>query len=463
MTGSDSAIEARRALGRRLAGERRSEGLNQIRFAPLTGYSRSTVANVETGRQHVARDFWERCDHVFGTNGEYARAHDEIETMLSVQHEQAVREAEADRLAAVSFLDRIDSGEEREEGSPSKRRQALGLLWTAFAGSVAPDVLAALERVADPTPSRVDRRLIRANEELAETLAGLYGRGDPRISLPPTIALANNLLELLGLPMSEAVRADLMALVVGVHCQVGLWACHLHRGTLALRYLATACEIGSLSGDRPLRARALGALSYLYSSAPRGGHGGQPQRALDLLDEALDPAQRVDGFTRGWLATWRADQHATLGNLEAARADAQTAAGRLGRHEGEALTGFFSRRNYGQGMVGHLRSVHGVILALEGRADEAARTFDAVQKAAHNGRRKVATHAHQALALVGTGEAQAACASLRDSAVLAVTENYDLGIQRSSGVRRNFPQEWAGLPCVRDLDDQFQALAVRRG
>lgn len=113
-------------------------------------------------------------------------------------------------------------------------------------------------------------------------------------------------------------------------------------------------------------------------------------------------------------------------------------------------------------MGGHLRSVQGVILALEGRADEAARTFDSVQKAAHNGRRKVATHAHQALALVETGEAQAACNSLRSSVVLAATEDYDLGIQRAAGVRRGFPREWAGLPCVRDLDDRFQELAVRR-
>jgi hypothetical protein len=335
----------------------------------------------------------------------------------------------------------------------------LGLLWTAFASAATPDALEALERIAGPSPARVDRRLIRANEELAETLAGLYRGGDPRISLPPTIALANNLLELLDLPMSEAVRADLAALVVGVHCQVGLWACHMHKGNLALRYLATACEIGSLSGDRPLRARALGALSYLYSSAPRGGHGGQPRRALALLDEALDPSMRVDGFTRGWLATWRADQHATLGNLDAARADAQTAAKGLGGHEGKALTGFFSRRNYGQGMGGHLYSVQGVILALGGRADEAARTFGAVQKAAHNGRRRVATHAHQALALVETGEAEAACASLRESVKLAATEHYDLGIQRSAGVRQNFPRTWADLPCVRDLDDQFPALA----
>ncbi|RAY13481.1 hypothetical protein DPM19_20720 [Actinomadura craniellae] len=458
MAASDSVTEARRALGRRLAAARRSKGLNQNLFAPLTGYSRSTVANVETGRQHVARDFWARCDRVLGTHDEFARAHDEIETLLAGQYEQAAQEAETDRRAALAFLDRIDAG---EEGSSSKRRQALGLFWTAFAHAATPDALEALERVAGSgIPARVDRRLIRASEELAETLAGLYRGGDPRISMPPTIALANNLLQLIDLPMSDSVRADLTSLIVGVHCQVGLWACHMHRSTLALRYLSTACEIGSLSGERPLRARALGALSYLYSSAPRGGQGGRPRRALALLDEALDPSMHTDPFTKGWLATWRADQHAALGDLVAARADAHTAAKELGARDRGVLTGFFSRQNYGQGMGGHLRSVQGVILALDGKADDASRTFASVQRAAHNGRRKVATHAHQALALVETGEAEAACDSLAKSIELAAAERYDMGIQRSAGVRQRFPANWETLPCVRELDDQFQALAV---
>ena len=46
------------ALGRQLAASRRSAGLSQVRLAELTDYSRSTVANVETGRQQAPRDFW---------------------------------------------------------------------------------------------------------------------------------------------------------------------------------------------------------------------------------------------------------------------------------------------------------------------------------------------------------------------------------------------------------------------
>lgn len=61
--------EALRSLGRHLAELRRAAGYNQHTFAPLTGYGRSTVANVETGRQRVPRRFWEQSDHALGAGG----------------------------------------------------------------------------------------------------------------------------------------------------------------------------------------------------------------------------------------------------------------------------------------------------------------------------------------------------------------------------------------------------------
>lgn len=46
---------ARCALGARLATYRRAAGLTQTGLASLVAFSRSTIANVETGRQHVPR------------------------------------------------------------------------------------------------------------------------------------------------------------------------------------------------------------------------------------------------------------------------------------------------------------------------------------------------------------------------------------------------------------------------
>lgn len=75
---SEEISEARRALGRQLAALRQAAGYNQHQFAPLTCYGRSTVANVETGRQQVPREFWERCDEVLGTDGALATGADRI-------------------------------------------------------------------------------------------------------------------------------------------------------------------------------------------------------------------------------------------------------------------------------------------------------------------------------------------------------------------------------------------------
>src|SRR5450755_4623538 len=66
---------ARQALGRQLAALRRTAGYSQKDFAPLTGYRRGTVANVETGRQNVPRVFWERCAKALGAD-ELVAAHE---------------------------------------------------------------------------------------------------------------------------------------------------------------------------------------------------------------------------------------------------------------------------------------------------------------------------------------------------------------------------------------------------
>jgi hypothetical protein len=78
--------DARVALGRRLAELRRAAGYTQHGLAPLTLYGRSTVANVELGRQSVGRDFWVRCDDALRTGGVLAAEYDQIHTRPSSMH-----------------------------------------------------------------------------------------------------------------------------------------------------------------------------------------------------------------------------------------------------------------------------------------------------------------------------------------------------------------------------------------
>jgi transcriptional regulator with XRE-family HTH domain len=303
--------------------------------------------------------------------------------------------------------------------------------------------------------TRIGPKQVGAHQEMEEALAGLYRSADPLAVLPATKTYADSVLELLDQPMGERVRAKLGAVAAGVHAQVGLWACHMHRPHLAYRYLSTACELATGIGDRGLQARTRGALSYLFSSAPRGGTGGRPDRALSLLDQALDLAQDSDSFTKGWLATWRADQYATLGNLDAARADVDAADAWLSANDPSGLQGFFARSSYGYGMKSHLESVRGLVFALGSQADEADQAFEQVQNSAPNVRRWIATQEHRGLGDVEAGDPDRACAALGVAVASAERENYGMGLMRAVGVRGRFDPGWSSLACVRDLDEQL--------
>jgi DNA-binding XRE family transcriptional regulator len=87
----NTIIEARRTLGRRLAAYRQAAGYGQEEFAPLVHYSRSSLANVETGRQKGSRDFWQQCDELLNTGGGLMTAFGEIETTVRQRRQELAR------------------------------------------------------------------------------------------------------------------------------------------------------------------------------------------------------------------------------------------------------------------------------------------------------------------------------------------------------------------------------------
>jgi transcriptional regulator with XRE-family HTH domain len=76
----EAITSARCELGARLATYRRAAGLTQTGLASLVAFSRSTIANVETGRQHVPRGFWESADTALHAGGVLVAGCDEVET-----------------------------------------------------------------------------------------------------------------------------------------------------------------------------------------------------------------------------------------------------------------------------------------------------------------------------------------------------------------------------------------------
>ena len=93
MRQSDAVETARRALGAKLAAYRRAAQLSQDDLARLADYSRSTIANVETGRQHAPRDFWATVDSAVHADGALTKANDEIEAAARQEHVEAAQQA----------------------------------------------------------------------------------------------------------------------------------------------------------------------------------------------------------------------------------------------------------------------------------------------------------------------------------------------------------------------------------
>ncbi len=348
------------------------------------------------------------------------------------------------------------SGEDPEEDG-TDRRDATKTIAIGAASLLPIGTLDVLERLA-ARPSRVDGALIAGHEEVAATLAGLYRSADPRAVLPMATAYADTVLGLLAHPMSDRHRARLGLVAVGAHAQIGLWACHAGEWANAYRHLATACDLAATTGSPSLHAQALGAFSYLFSSAPRGGRGGDPDRALALLDHAIALAGRADGFTRGWLAAWRAEQRLVLGDVHAGFADVEATERGLAATD-DRTDGFFSRLTYGYGMGGHLGRLRGMTLALTRNQAESDDAFRQVLSSAANLRHQVCTHGCLGIVRVAAGEPEDACDALVRAVDLAAPAGYAMGLERVAGVRAGFDPCWSRRPCVRELDERLRLAA----
>lgn len=117
----DRAWELRRELGRDLKARRQAAGLSQPQLASRTGYSRSTVATLESATGGAAaRAFWEKCDAVFATGERFAPRWDTIQ-----QHVQAAR--------ALTAATRRRPGPRRRVPAGTTRLHALRILRSAAA------------------------------------------------------------------------------------------------------------------------------------------------------------------------------------------------------------------------------------------------------------------------------------------------------------------------------------------
>ena len=263
----DEITAARRALGRSLAAYREAAGYSQHALAPLVHYGRSTIANVEVGRQNAPRAFWQRCDEVLNASGALLEAYERLRVLI-YQQQRAVA-----RRAAWSYVETND-----DAVLETRPRTRHGLLDADVAGH------------AD--------RLLRLFLQLDATMGGddLY---EPMTRYVERVARAT----------TEQPRPAALHGLSQLSQMAGWLALDSNRHGAARRYFTTAIQIAHEADNPSLAASSLAYLSLQET------YRNNPKRAQALATTAVHVAgDCATPLVRTMLGTRLARVHAKLGN-----------------------------------------------------------------------------------------------------------------------------------------------------
>ncbi len=159
----------KRALGHQLAASRQAAEIGQQQVAHKTGYSRSSVAHAEAGRQLLTREFWQTADVLVKAEGALLATYDQVQAAKQ-EHERRSREVERVGAFAMAGGFRHEDSEPLHVPSPSPPPSS--------------DAVVAANQDAWRA---VRRYLIRHRTELTKQAVRLY---DPKWQLMHTPALA---------------------------------------------------------------------------------------------------------------------------------------------------------------------------------------------------------------------------------------------------------------------------------
>jgi transcriptional regulator with XRE-family HTH domain len=289
--------QARAALGAELDAYRRAAGCTQAQLARLTGYSRSTIANVETGRQHVPRSFWERADAALRTGGTLATAHDELEAAArrhlraAARQVSTARQAQAwhddlDPIPRIPAQPHAGGGATPARGPPgSWQPDELSVLVDSENPKELTDVT--VPREAEPrrvTPGDVVR--LRGMRASLKAIDNAHGGG---AALPmATWYLRHEIVPLLYARDGDPVSRALIEVVAEVKHDVGWWMAYdAGKQDLATGYFTDALRLARQAGNRLLGGRILAAMSH------QAIYLGNKRQAIDFAQAARNLTRQV--------------------------------------------------------------------------------------------------------------------------------------------------------------------------
>ncbi|MGH8900527.1 MAG: hypothetical protein ACRDYA_02335 [Egibacteraceae bacterium] len=363
--------------------------------------------------------------------------------------------AEQRALMCTSSLDAL-LAQLAANGDGTDRGQFFNVIGAGVAGVFMP--LDTIERlvVAASRDARVDASLVAAHESFADGLACLYRASRCDWLAEPVARHANTVRELLRKPLSSSDRRRLEAIAVGSCAHAGLLAFQVGDRATAQRYFTWAGDVAEDAGDGTLRAQALGMSSILHSSVPTGGYGGDTGRAVELMRRAAAHARRADRDTRAWVFRWLTEELAAAGDKPGA-AGSLALVERTGDQGGHLDgRGFFAR--YSVGVERELVvETRGIALVRIGPAEEALEALDVLM--ASGPRQRTIAVVETAAVRLRQEDPEETSAGLLRGVGLARDAGYAMGVERALGVRARFPEPWADLACVRELDERLRTAA----
>lgn len=406
-------------LGHMLARSRKAAGYTQETFAPRVNYGRSTIANVETGRQRVGRDFWTRSDELLKTGGSLTREYDHIQFART-------RHASSGMTATLPLVAAQPSSVLTVEAlARTPATDHLMGEWNSF--STLTSMLAQQRQAVSPSALL---GLIEAHRDCLSTLYRKAGRAP--------------------------IRADIGAMLAEASIVASrLWSAQGKRA-LALAHCTYARHLGDRLGNRRISATARIFESNLHSEAATLIEAdGDIMIGLRLLDEAARASADLNPAARARIAAEQAQAYAALRLPREAAAALERAESAVNDLSPADCVGLYSDWSNAR-----LHVYAGTCHLLLGQLHQAVKVLEnAVQMLEpDHGNINVALAAavDLASAYAEAGELEQGCALLGSTYDQLKAGGNHRGIARAQRARERLAR-WRAEPVVLELEEQMAA------
>lgn len=310
----------RLALGAQLAARRQAAGETQRSLAHKLPYSRSTIAGVETGRQHAPVAFWKSCDELLDAGGALLDSYRSLEAAISAQ----AGECAETEVAAVRSLAQLGLGWQSTLNgavasvvgiSESVKELARDLAPTTTAASSVATLrwlLAPLDRQpqrahGDRLVGRNDVAAVMAMHQSLSQLDDTHGGG--AVLHMALTYLRHDVAPLLRGRYSAGIGKALFAATSQLIMALAWMAYDAAHHDLARRSMIQALRLSHAAGDRSFGGRVLAAMSH------QALHLGAVDEAIDLARAAVEgTGGRATPGAQAMFAATEARAQAIYGN-----------------------------------------------------------------------------------------------------------------------------------------------------